>query len=159
MRALLLISLLALVVAGAFLLQSVRYGSLVEARTTPTLPGTENDLVLEIGGGPPPPAPERWPARGAGAGPPDGNRVPPTPHEDDRLGLDGEPAPGPAEDLPRVVVKPGQSLSSIAKRHYGSASPNVVRDIARANEIANPNKVREGTSLALPSVAGGRKRL
>lgn len=71
---------------------------------------------------------------------------------------DSAPAPGASkrstEDF-KYVVKSGESLGTIAKK-FGVT----VRDIAVANSIKEPQKVRAGTELTIPgwkSTSGGSK--
>jgi nucleoid-associated protein YgaU len=51
------------------------------------------------------------------------------------------------------VVASGETLSSIAARFLGSESRWA--EIAKANPGVNPNSMRVGTKLAIPSVASG----
>jgi nucleoid-associated protein YgaU len=48
------------------------------------------------------------------------------------------------------TIKPGDTLSSISLLFYGSA--NKYPQIAKANNIANPDKVQVGTTLQLPVI-------
>lgn len=56
-------------------------------------------------------------------------------------------APAPALAM-TVVVQPGDTLSAIAQRYYGSTA--YVRDIAQANGISNPDFIVAGMTLTLP---------
>jgi len=47
------------------------------------------------------------------------------------------------------VVKPGETLWSIAQSRYGN--PGAWRRIAEVNRIDNPSRVRPGTTVYLPS--------
>jgi nucleoid-associated protein YgaU len=47
------------------------------------------------------------------------------------------------------VIKPGDSLSKIAKEFYGNA--NDYQKIAEANGIEDPNKIRAGQSISIPA--------
>lgn len=49
------------------------------------------------------------------------------------------------------TVKSGDSLSAISKLFYGNA--NKYPEIAKANNIADPNLVRVGTALSLPVIS------
>ena len=51
-------------------------------------------------------------------------------------------------DEQAYTVKPGESLSHIAKRFYGEASK--YNAVANANGIADPDKIRAGQELKLP---------
>jgi len=51
-------------------------------------------------------------------------------------------------DTQPYTVKPGDNLSQIAKRFYGSA--NRYSAIAQANGIANPDQIKAGQQLNLP---------
>jgi len=47
------------------------------------------------------------------------------------------------------TVQPGDSLSKIAKQFYGDA--NKYMEIARANGIEDPNKIKAGQELKIPA--------
>ncbi len=50
------------------------------------------------------------------------------------------------------VVKQGDSLSKIAKKFYGDASPASMKKIQRANpQITNPDKIKAGMKLTIPA--------
>jgi LysM repeat protein len=51
-------------------------------------------------------------------------------------------------DEQAYTIKPGDNLSTIAKRFYGQASK--YNDIAKANGISDPNKIQAGQQLKLP---------
>jgi hypothetical protein len=51
----------------------------------------------------------------------------------------------------KYTVKPGDTLSHIALRHYGNA--NRWRDIAAYNELENPDEIRVGQILWLPGLS------
>ncbi len=51
-----------------------------------------------------------------------------------------------------VVVETGQSLSKIARSHYGTAPVALVRELARYNGMANENELRAGQKLRLPPI-------
>lgn len=57
------------------------------------------------------------------------------------------PAPSPDAEL---VVEPGQSLSKIARAHYGTAPVALVRALARYNGLADEGALRAGQTLRLP---------
>jgi nucleoid-associated protein YgaU len=63
-----------------------------------------------------------------------------------------EPAaatPTPSADV-EVVVEPGQSLSKIARAHYGTAPVALVRSLARYNGLADEGSLQAGQTLRLP---------
>lgn len=47
------------------------------------------------------------------------------------------------------VVKSGDNLSKISKHYYGN--PNEYNKIAKANDIANPDKIQVGQQLKIPA--------
>ena len=51
-------------------------------------------------------------------------------------------------DEQAYTIKPGDNLSTIAKRFYGQASK--FTDVAKANGISDPNKIQAGQQLKLP---------
>lgn len=70
------------------------------------------------------------------------------------LAFVGGPSPLAAQDPPRphsIVVQPGDTLTGIALRVYGSA--DAVDRIAAANKLADPDRVFAGSSLLLPDTA------
>ena len=83
-----------------------------------------------------------------------------TPPRTATLGKQSEPSlPARQKALGHVryVVKPGDTLSRIAAKHYGSRSRRFVDAIVDANRgvISNPNVVRAGVELMLPVLQGG----
>jgi nucleoid-associated protein YgaU len=67
------------------------------------------------------------------------------------------PNPAPAPEAPppqarsfELTVSPGQSLSTICKEHYGTASVALVGALARFNGLASPDALRAGQKLELP---------
>jgi len=72
------------------------------------------------------------------------------------------PAPTPAP-LPEakplearefeLTVSPGQSLSTICKEHYGTASVALVEALARFNGMKSADALRSGQQLKLPPLA------
>lgn len=60
------------------------------------------------------------------------------------------PAPAPAQPIAGNLyrVKPGDTLWSIAKRHYGHGE--AWRNIAQANNIADPHQLKAGMDIILP---------
>jgi phage tail protein X len=168
-RALVLVSTLALLVAGAYLFQQVRFGSSTKAAPRLALPGDAGDVVLEIGGGPPGqlrPSPRppvgSPPPRDAREGLAKEADASPGMSDDPRDASEGPPGrPRSATDSrPASVVRlrKGETLYSLARKHYGSGADPVLRDLAKANGIASVAKVREGTAISLPETAGGRSR-
>ena len=64
------------------------------------------------------------------------------------------PEPEPAAEREfELTVSPGQSLSTICKEHYGTASVALVEALARANGLKSPDAVRSGQKLVLPPLA------
>lgn len=59
-----------------------------------------------------------------------------------------EPATMPAGGGQTYVVQKGDTLMSIARKVYGN--PGKFRDIAAANGISDPNKIKVGQTLTLP---------
>jgi nucleoid-associated protein YgaU len=64
------------------------------------------------------------------------------------------PGPGPGRATPtgNYVVQDGETLTSIARRVYGSA--NAWKTIAAANPGINPDRIRSGMKITLPDHAG-----
>jgi nucleoid-associated protein YgaU len=65
--------------------------------------------------------------------------------------------PEPAKELPastetKHVVGAGQSLSTIAKAHYGSARKELVDALAAYNKLADAGSIRAGQTLLLPPI-------
>lgn len=61
------------------------------------------------------------------------------------------PAVEPAPSNEDYVVQAGETLADIAERKYGD--PNKWTIIAKANKSVNPNRMRVGTKLVLPSAS------
>ena len=59
------------------------------------------------------------------------------------------PAPSPSPDF-ELIVEPGQSLSKIARAHYGTAPVALVRALAQYNGLADEGSLRAGQALRLP---------
>ncbi|HKE00200.1 MAG TPA: LysM domain-containing protein [Planctomycetota bacterium] len=161
MRAFLLVSILLALLGAAFVVQKLRYDAPARAAEPP---GAADEIVLEIGGGPPPkPAPRRveTPPPARDAAPPRADVAPPS-NETPSVPIEPSPspkAPSPADSpADGLKIAKGDTISHIAKRYYGSASPSVWRDIAKANGLADAAKLKEGAMLTLPPVAGGRPR-
>ncbi|WP_457631356.1 LysM peptidoglycan-binding domain-containing protein [Oceanithermus sp.] len=53
------------------------------------------------------------------------------------------------------TVQPGDTLSGIALRYYGSASRGAYMKIANANGLADPNKIYVGQKLKIPGTVAG----
>jgi nucleoid-associated protein YgaU len=51
-------------------------------------------------------------------------------------------------DEQAYTIKPGDNLSTVAKRFYGQASK--YNDVAKANGISDPNKIQAGQQIKLP---------
>jgi len=58
--------------------------------------------------------------------------------------------PQPLADF-ELAVQPGQTLTSIAREHYGSASQALVRALATYNGLSDENALKIGQKLKLPS--------
>ena len=66
-----------------------------------------------------------------------------------------ETPPSSAEPMSKdfeLVVEPGQSLSRIARSHYGTAPMTLVRELARYNGLESENALRSGQTLRLPPI-------
>ena len=50
----------------------------------------------------------------------------------------------------KYTVKKGETLSAIAKKHYGKAGSATIKKIVAANPGMNPDKIRVGQSIVLP---------
>lgn len=61
----------------------------------------------------------------------------------------GTAAAAPASPARRTTVEPGETLSSIAQRVYGS--PDYAQPLAEANSITQPDRIRAGQELVLPA--------
>ncbi|MEL6429214.1 MAG: LysM peptidoglycan-binding domain-containing protein [Planctomycetota bacterium] len=85
------------------------------------------------------------PGRPPGADPTTGRRTTP-------LRRDPEPEPTPRIPADRVyVVKNGDVLGTICQRNYDVRPLHeVVRRVARYNDLASPDAIREGDELRLP---------
>jgi nucleoid-associated protein YgaU len=51
-----------------------------------------------------------------------------------------------------ITVEPGQSLSEIARAHYGTAARDLVAALARYNALADADSLRAGARLRLPAM-------
>jgi nucleoid-associated protein YgaU len=73
------------------------------------------------------------------------------------------PAPAPKGPEPSAnartehVVAAGESLSKICQAHYGTAHPDVVGAVARANKIEKVDQLRVGGVVVLPPLAELKK--
>jgi ABC-type amino acid transport substrate-binding protein len=64
------------------------------------------------------------------------------------------PAPAEAAGATEYVVQPGDTLSTIAGKHFGDVGPNAWRAIWEANKAIigdDPNRIRAGMRLTLPA--------
>jgi hypothetical protein len=59
--------------------------------------------------------------------------------------------PGVPEVDAVVIVQPGQTLSGICRERYGTAGHDLVLALARYNDLAGPDEIREGQRILLPS--------
>lgn len=55
-----------------------------------------------------------------------------------------------SEPVRTIIIQPGDTLTALAQRHYGSADR--VREIAEANHLSNPDRIMAGASLILPAL-------
>jgi nucleoid-associated protein YgaU len=53
------------------------------------------------------------------------------------------------QDSQTYTVQPGDNLSQISKRFYGD--PNKYPQIAKANNLADPDKIKVGQTLVIPA--------
>ena len=69
------------------------------------------------------------------------------------------PPPGPAESEKEavVLVRSGQTLSEICRERYGSAPLELVLAVARYNQLAGPDEIREGQEIRLPALESVRE--
>ena len=165
MRLLLGALLLAVLFAAAWSWQrSFTAGARAErARLRGTPPGAaaaERDEVAEEGWGtvvvgrpsgaePYEPLPDVAPGPAEGA-PAPGSPVPGAPAPDPAA-RDADHAAAPPREF-KLVVQPGQSLSTICRQHYGSGRRELVRALARYNGIENEDQLRAGRDLLLPPI-------
>jgi LysM repeat protein len=49
-------------------------------------------------------------------------------------------------------IETGDTLASIAKKHYGSSGPKTIQLIVTANHGLDPAKLKVGQEIALPTV-------
>lgn len=166
MRALLLFSALAILVAGAFLFQQMRFGRTEAAQTTKKPAGAgADDVILEIGGTQPPPLETPTvsqkvnntnnPAEGPSA-PKGGSNL----QNNNNAETPAQPAnainnPRGAGSPKTIKLSKGETIYKLALKYYGSGSKEVLKDIATASKIKDTAKVAEGANVTLPSVAGG----
>lgn len=61
------------------------------------------------------------------------------------------PQPQPPDDF-EVLIEAGQSLSEVARAHYGTAPVALVRALALYNGLADENSIRAGQKLRLPPI-------
>ena len=63
----------------------------------------------------------------------------------------GAPAPPPAPAARTYTVKPGDTLSAIAKEHLGNANAYVKIFEANRDQLTDPDKIKPGQVLQIPS--------
>jgi hypothetical protein len=168
LRALVLLSILALLACGAYLYHQVRFTHAATPDIAPVGAGKSlGDIVFQLGGAPPKAAPA--PAEVAPAEPPVKSDPVPSPGpaappKEDVKPPKSETPPSPPQPaaLPAgastATIGKGETLYSIAVKYYGSGAPAVRKDVAAASRISDETKIREGTVLTLPAVAGGKRR-
>ena len=153
MRALLLLLLLAVAFAGAALWQDRQLGQLRADREA--LAQVAEGRLGETDSGF---VPEGWAVvtvgRPSGAGkiviepaPASIGEAAPPPNE-----AGGPPADWRALGDFELVVQTGQTLSGIAKTHYGTAGGDLVRALAEYNGMDDPDRLRLGQDLSLPPI-------
>jgi phage tail protein X len=89
--------------------------------------------------------------------------VTPLPHTEPLAQKQEKPESSPTEAVAREydpaqtivtrrfhIVRKGDTLSSIAKKFYGTSAAAAVKKIMQANRIDNPNKIAPGTKLIIP---------
>ena len=59
--------------------------------------------------------------------------------------------PAPAEQAQTYTVKPGDSLSKIAKQFYGDASQYTRIFEANRDRLDDPDKIQAGQELSIPA--------
>jgi nucleoid-associated protein YgaU len=134
---LLLALFLGLVLLGILVVESLRAPRADEPAAAAGLSSGEDTLVLRLGRVPEPG--EAPPGGEAAAAPPAGAEAPaPAP--------DPTAAPAMSPDE-YYVVKPGDTLSSIAREQLGS--PLLAGELARINRLADPNQLEVGQILYL----------
>ena len=52
------------------------------------------------------------------------------------------------------IVSAGETLSSIAKKHYGDAGKYMAIFNANKDQLSNPDKIQVGQKLIIPKIAG-----
>lgn len=128
---------LGLVVLAILVIESLRAPKAVPPIAASALAG-EDSLVLRLGRVPAPG--EALPDAGAVGGPPSSEAPSKTP------GADAAAAPAMSPEQ-YYVVRPGDTLSSIAKEQLGSAL--LAGELARINRLSDPNQLEVGQILYL----------
>jgi phage tail protein X len=62
------------------------------------------------------------------------------------------PAHAPSAKEASVVVRSGDTLSTICRDHYGTSRAEVVQALATYNKLKSPDDLREGATLSLPPI-------
>lgn len=65
-----------------------------------------------------------------------------------------KPAPPAAAGAVTHAVRSGETFYRIVLRAYGTAPPELIDAVAKANGLRDPSQIREGQQLKLPSLAG-----
>ena len=115
-------------------------------------PRTDGGLIIQDATPRPGPAELIGDAERREAGASTVNAAPVPDHE--RPAAPVSPAPLPVDPTPsneEYIVQAGETLADIAERKYGDQNKWTI--IAKANKSVNPNKMKIGTKLVLPSAA------
>lgn len=68
-------------------------------------------------------------------------------------GVPPQPPTGPETQAVQHVVAAGESLSTICQARYGTARPDLVAAVARANHLDQPGQIKTGATIVLPALA------
>ncbi|MHC4411018.1 MAG: LysM peptidoglycan-binding domain-containing protein [Planctomycetota bacterium] len=78
--------------------------------------------------------------------------IPPPPEPRPKPTPKPDPGPKPNTNSNQIhVVQSGETLGEIAARYYPGRVQSGIRLIVRANQIANPNRIREKDKLVIPA--------
>lgn len=128
---------LGLVLLGILVVESLRAPRADEPAAAAGLSSGEDTLVLRLGRVPEP-----------SAAPPEGEAAAPPAGAEAAAPAPADPSAAPAMSPDEYyVVKPGDTLSSIAREQLGS--PLLAGELARINRLADPNQLEVGQILYL----------